>query len=306
MSSKQNNVDSKISDNKESGQPPEKTQSTGLESYFGSKKARAIVLLSTFVIGGGLMIYEKFSPKTDQPLPNPDPTTTEQGLVTPESSDNKSTPQPEKNDKYGNEIVINNYNEHVSDLPQDRKDALNSTLYNIVKNNLGSDNFDVNDATIRDGSAKNKYDEPTDINSGSFIVDMPSIKQSYLMTYKWTSKKNSSNLGGYTATAECLTPNKLAYGEFNCEDDFSKSKNNTERNPIMKHLPYSTFNYVISANTDKKGEVTLDVEIILYSADTRDGEREESIKKYKKEVEKWVESTGLDSNNYPINYKISE
>lgn len=209
--------------------------------------------------------------------------------------------------KYGAEISINNYDKYISNLPVDRRNSLNSTLYNMTKRNLKSGKLNIKDATIRKNSVKYKYNKKTDIHSGSFIVDMKSIKQSYLMSYEWCSDMNhNSNLSGYSAIAECLPSSKLVYGSFRCEDDFANSPNKTKRNPILDYLPYSTFNYTITGNYNKNNKLDLDVNMILYSFNTRNGERNNSIKKYKADVVKWIKSKKLNPNDYLINYIIHE
>lgn len=208
--------------------------------------------------------------------------------------------------KYGDGITINNYDKYISNLPTDKKNSINSTLYKIVKNNLKSDKLSVNDASIRGDSVKYNYDKSTNINSGSFIVDMQSIKQSYFITYKWSPTDNNVNLSGYTATAACLSSDKLIYGDFTCIDDFYNSKSYINRDPILDYLPYSTFNYTVTATINKDNKADLDVNIILYLSDTRDGNRENSINKYKTEITDWIKLINLIPDNYLINYTISE
>lgn len=207
--------------------------------------------------------------------------------------------------KYGDGINIKNYDKYISNLPTDRRDALNSTLYSITKRNLKSDNLNIGDATIRDGSVEYNYDQATNLHSGSFVVDMQSIKQSYSMSYVWSSDTNNTNLSGYTATASCLTPDKLIYGDFPCEDDFNNSKYNKNRDPILDSLPYSTFNYTITATINNDNTTSLDVKIFLYSSDTQNGGREASINKYKAEVTDWIKSISLKPEDYSINYTIN-
>jgi hypothetical protein len=202
-------------------------------------------------------------------------------------------------------IGINNYNKYTANLPADRRDAINNTLYKIVENNSNSNNPSINDAAVRDNSVEDNYNNTTNIHSGFFIVDMKSIKQSYLISYKWSSDENNINLGGYTATASCLSLDKLLYGDFNCKDDFANSTNTTSRNPILDYLPYSTFNYTVTANNDS-GKITLNVNIILYSSDTRNGQRDNSISKYKTEITDWIKSKKLSPDNYLMNYTINE
>lgn len=207
--------------------------------------------------------------------------------------------------KYGNGIGVNNYDKYASNLPVDRRDSINATLYKIIKDNSKNGNININDAAIRKDSAEYIYNKTTNINSGSFIIDIPSIKQSYLISYEWSSDENNSNLSGYSATATCLSTDKLIYGDFNCKDNFSNSKNNIDRDPILNYLPYSTFNYTITASINSQNKADLNVGMVLYSSDTRDGNRDNSINKYKTEIINWIKSKSLNPDNYLINYSIN-
>lgn len=207
--------------------------------------------------------------------------------------------------KYGSEIGINNYDKYISNLPTDRRDAINSNLYNIVELNLKSGNASINDATIRENSNVEDYNKETNTRLGSFIVDIESVKQSYLISYNWTSDNNNINVSGYTATITCLPLEKLIYGDFGCKDDFSAHKDYIKNNPILDYLPYSTFNYEVTANTNNDNKkVNLDVNIILYSYDTRDGRQDISINKYKSEITDWIKSKSLNPSDFTINYNI--
>ncbi len=207
--------------------------------------------------------------------------------------------------KYGNGINISGYDKYIPNLPADRRDSIDTALYKITKNNSNNSNVSIKDAIIRGDSVTYNYDKPTNVNSGSFIVDMQSIKQSYLITYEWSSDVNNASLSGYSVAAACLPANKLIYGDFSCKDDFSSPTNNSSRDPILDYLPYTTFNYVVTATTNTPNKVELDANIILYSSDTIDGNRDSSINKYESEITDWIKSKGLNPNNYLINYSIS-
>lgn len=209
------------------------------------------------------------------------------------------------NNNYGKGIAINNYDKYVSNLPADSRNSINTAIYKIVKNNLKTSDINVSDATIRKGSATYNYNASTNVNSGSFIVDMQTIKQSYLISYEWSSDDTNVNLSGYTSAASCLPANELIYGDFNCVDSFSNSITNINRDPILDHLPYSTFNYTVTASMNAQNKVDLNVSMILYSSDTRDGNRDNSINKYKVEIVDWIQSIGLNPANYLINYSIN-
>lgn len=208
--------------------------------------------------------------------------------------------------QYGNGISVNNYDKYVPNLPTDRRDSINTALYKIAKDNSNGKDINIKDATIRIDSVSYSYNKTTNINSGSFIVDMPSVKQSYLISYEWSSDENNVNLSGYSAAAACLPTNKLIYGNFNCKDSFLNSKNSTDRDPMLNLLPHSTFNYIINANINSQNKVDLEANIILYSSDTRDGNRDNSINKYKNEITDWIKSNGLNPSDYLISYSINE
>jgi len=207
--------------------------------------------------------------------------------------------------QYGDNIGVNNYDKYIPNLPADRRSSINSTLYKITKDNSNGKDININDATIRKDSVEYNYDKSTDINSGSFIVDMPSVKQSYLISYEWSPDNNNVNLSGYSATAACLPLSRLVYGDFSCKDSFLNSRNNINRDPILNYLPHSTFNYVVTANMNNQNKVDLEANIILYSYDIRDGNRDNSINKYKNEITDWIKSNGLNPDNYFIRYSIN-
>lgn len=205
---------------------------------------------------------------------------------------------------YGEEVKINNYDKYINILPNDRKNAINNSLYNIIKNNLNSDNINIQDAIIRDGSVTTDYNKSTSIYAGSFIVDIPSIKQSYSVTYEWSSIENNINLSGYSATVSCLSSDKLIYSDFNCKDDFINT-DKTSNEILLDSLPYSTFNYTITANIEKDNKIKLNIDMILYSSDTQNNERDNSVNKYKTEIINWIKSKNLNPDDFIINYIIN-
>lgn len=206
--------------------------------------------------------------------------------------------------KYGAGIDIKGYDKYISDLPQDRRDSLNSSLYNIVKLNLPNNKkISVNDAYIRDKKTTTKfYDKTTMITSGTFIVDIASLKQSYSMYYEW-SNEIDADFSGYTALAKCLDIDELKYGDFNCKDINSIYKE--KRDPILNYLPYQTFNYIVTASYDSEDKVILDVNIYLSSSDAKDENRDAIIDGYKADFVSWMTSIGYSIEDYTINYIVN-
>lgn len=206
--------------------------------------------------------------------------------------------------KYGASIDIKGYDKYISDLPQDRRDSLNSSLYNIVKlNQKDNKKININDAYIRDKESTIKnYDKTTMITSGTFIVDISSIKQSYLMYYEW-SNEIDAEFSGYTALAKCLDIDELKYGDFDCKDINTMQKE--QRDPILDYLPYQTFNYIVTASYDSEDKVVLNVNIYLSSSDAKDENRDAIIDGYKADFMSWMTSIGYNIEDYTINYIVN-
>lgn len=192
------------------------------------------------------------------------------------------------------QIIIKNYDEYAKLLPQDRRDAINKALYNIVKSN-------ANDAAIRKDSYTETYDDSNKIYSSTFIVDIASVKQSYKIIFTW-SKDNNFVLKGDNLRFDCLTQDQLIYGDFNCSEVLNIPK--ISNDPVLDYLPYSNFHYTITLNDSTGNKVELDARIFIYSSDTRGSSKEQAVKKYKAEIASWFTSKGLDINNYIINYTV--
>ena len=123
---------------------------------------------------------------------------------------------------YGPGLRIDNLSDHVSDLSSDRKKSMFAALYRIVQSNLSDDaSVPKSGAIIREGTADIVYNEITDVHSGSFIVDIEEIRQSYKIQYEWSSNETNPNLSGYPMLASCLDQHLVIYKEFKCKDMFS-------------------------------------------------------------------------------------
>ncbi len=208
---------------------------------------------------------------------------------------------------YGEFVGINNYNEYLPSLPKDSQYASNNQLRNIVKvNNPSIDIKSINDASIRDGSSVDNYDKDDNMHYGSFIIDIKSIKQSYLASYYWSNNPDNPNNTKYSGTIKCLPVKDLIYGGFNCKDDFNNSITKENIDPIMDFLPYDTLHIRVTANSNIKGKVSLNATIILSLADTRNDQTENSVNKYKNQINTWIISSGLSPNDYPITYTIEQ
>jgi hypothetical protein len=201
----------------------------------------------------------------------------------------------------GSQIAIGNYDKYVKSLPQDRRAAINKALYGVIKSGLQNKKINVDDAIIREGSYTEVFNSSEKTYSSTFIVDIASIKQSYKVLFTW-SKDAKIVLRGDNLKFDCLSKDQLIYGDFKCSEILGLPTSSND--PILQYLPYSTFNYTIALSPVANEKVGLDIRIFLYSSDTRDGNRDQSIDRYKNEAINWIKSKGLDVNNYLITYTI--
>jgi len=209
--------------------------------------------------------------------------------------------------QFGEYIKIQNYNDKVKGVPSDIRDAIQTSLYRIVKKNSSS-NFNpltVKDAYIRDSSESLKYDESQSSNYGTFIVDMGSIRQSYGIQYSY-SPKGVPTADGTSVVLSCLGKDKLKYGDFKCVNILSDEIN--EIDSILQYLPYQNFTFKIVPRAADDGALTLVVTLTIPESDLKGdaASRASTVTMYKAEVEKWVSSKGLDPAKYKYLYNYTD
>lgn len=120
---------------------------------------------------------------------------------------------------------ISNYDSTVTNLPQAEADAIYFQLnYTLGLNGV---NRAVTDAVIRDGSYRQQItDTEHMIYETTFIIDIPSLKQSYSVIDKYSPlPMEESGLTDYTTLVLCPDAGDLIYGEFQCTDRVKWEKN---------------------------------------------------------------------------------
>jgi len=108
---------------------------------------------------------------------------------------------------YGPETRIDNI-DLVDKLPQTQKDQIFAQLYSVLKYNLGENEPPTSGAMVREGTVDYGYNEDTEVYSGSFIVDVPPVEQSYKVQLDWSPDPDNMYLGGYPVLITCA-PKKL-------------------------------------------------------------------------------------------------
>lgn len=202
--------------------------------------------------------------------------------------------------QYGESVDIANLSTYTQGKPTDKDsiDLIKNYLYKIIKlNTPNSSPEKITDISIRDGSFSQEYAKDDKLHTVNFIVDIPSLKQSYNVSYQWIdSGGNRDSIGEYGTIVNCLKEGKVIYREFKCKDFFSEAARiGKPTDPIFEFLPYSTTAYKVTYNTSRK---TLDMKVYLSAADVRSGKEVEIIDKYKSEVREWIISKKLDPKNY--------
>ncbi len=203
-------------------------------------------------------------------------------------------------EEFNDGLYIENYDETVDNLPNERKEAVMAALYNMVEAN-SQDKKDISSSTavIRAGSNHQEFNSSINAYFGSFIVDIERVRQSYIIYYTHSDDESNTATKGYPVVIRCLPTDKLIYEDFNCKDLVTTEAGGIDS--IANELPYSTLDYEISAVLDKDNNITINVRLFLSEADYRTGSRD-IIEKRKKDVEDWFRQKGFNPEDYIINY----
>ncbi len=106
---------------------------------------------------------------------------------------------------------------NVPILPQYELDRLNKEVIRIVKLNNTSRNLSKYDIVIRDNSLKQTYNNKEFTYITDFIVDLPSVKQSYRVHDEYYMIPHRYN-NDYALLVTCPHPEDLIYPTFKCTD----------------------------------------------------------------------------------------
>ena len=123
---------------------------------------------------------------------------------------------------YGDQVVINNLSQYTQGKNPD-KDTLHSvqhSLFTMMQRNNTNEisQSSIGDTLIREGTYNQSHDEQTGKYDVNFIVDIPNLKQSYLVNYQWIEGDSAETIDQYGIQVSCLPDEQLTMGEFSCED----------------------------------------------------------------------------------------
>lgn len=153
------------------------------------------------------------------------------GAPTNTSSSNTSTPITSGNQKQDTaegqmgQVVIENFSKSVANLSASEQTNIQGALYNVmILNNSQNDVLKTSDATIRDGSVEQTYDQEHYLYSTHFLIDIPSLKQTYQIYDKYSSVPSIQKEIKSGLSALCPEESQLKYGNFSCTDIYRQQE----------------------------------------------------------------------------------
>lgn len=198
---------------------------------------------------------------------------------------------------------IKNFDNLVKDFPDEKKKNIYQALAIIIKYNNKDKNIDMNkidDAVIRKGSETQKEVKKDTNYTGSFIVDIESLKQSYRINYVYSNDQNSDFASGYPVIASCLEENELIYGYFKCEQPNAQLRESGDK--LLKLLPYNSPYYTITGipavSSGEKPTVIIQIMSSYNSERTR-----KTFMTYKDQALAWIKEQGVAIENYTVKYR---
>ena len=207
-----------------------------------------------------------------------------------------------------NESSIKNYSDYVKNIPSSERAQVQAALKEMLeKNNPGKDVGKISDITIRKDSYSQALNKETGIYASAYIVDIPSLKQSYQVESQATATADSSDAeavgADYTTMVLCLDKKDLLYGNFACKDRISDENNLPYSDPVENVLPYNGNDFSASYNGYDKVSNRINIQVLLYvNTSSNDPGMQQIYTQYRDEAKQWLEDQGLDLNNYNISY----
>lgn len=197
-----------------------------------------------------------------------------------------------------NTLSITRLDEATKNIPEGNRAAIRRAVDLIItQNNPSKNTRDVNDIAVRPESIKQNYNEQQRGYTGSFIVDIESLKQSYRVQYSYSSNENSTLNSGYPVVASCLEASELKYGAFDCQDTSIEQHLD---DPLLSKLPYEAPFYSVTNSQSESGEQIVIVKIMT---NTNSSRTREAFARYKVEANAWIEQQGVKLSDYLVEYR---
>jgi hypothetical protein len=200
---------------------------------------------------------------------------------------------------WGESIEISNLSRSFPGLPTEKGQYIRAMARTVAIQN-GAEAETLKKGALRDGTAESSYDSSTNVNVGSFILDIESAKQSYRVGFDWSSDADNMYLSSDGITIGCLSDEELIYGRFDCSGFPDNAT--TPVNKIEEILPYATGSYNIYSNgTMADGKFSITVYTTLDLDDSRSFS--EQIIATRTAALKYLRDNGFEPAEYTIVYQ---
>ncbi len=194
-----------------------------------------------------------------------------------------------------NTIKINNYQDIVKNLSGQEYDSILGILEYTLSLNTSTPASEIKDISIRENSYRQDYVD--NIYSTLFIVDIPSLQQSYQIVDRYS---RSGLAGDYNIQTRCVFGDDLIYPEFKCKDRISVENDQPFADPIQYVLPLNgTYFQIRASGGVEKVGVTIKLNM-------PEPTRENNIKAgeyYKSLALERIKTLGFTPENYEISYE---
>ena len=200
-------------------------------------------------------------------------------------------------------IEISGYDAHMANMPQSSRRNINQTLYSILRESSGNNVSDIDDAIIREDSLIDEYFEDLDFHFSTFVVDISSIRQSYIVFIRWADNPEVA-VPGDILRFGCLVKEELIYGEFDCKN-IMKINDETSLlilDPLGRLLPRITDNYRLTMTgygDNSKGNLMVE---IYTPIDVPNSEIRNFINQQLNDVRNWIVENNIDPDDYNIDF----
>lgn len=186
-------------------------------------------------------------------------------------------------------IEVSGLSQKLEDVPRNSIDVIQSAVYDAVENNGGT-LFGVKksgDAEIRTGTLINTYFEDINMHYINFVVDVPSIEQSYQVFHEWSDDATNMYFMTNMATmVMCPVESQVIYPNFDCQDEYNHRGQFIVASVFIKYFSFSHFNVSSSVNPP----------LIAISTGSLDPIGKETGEIYIQEVKDAISSLGISPN----------
>ena len=140
-------------------------------------------------------------------------------------------------------VPISSLEDDLAEIPENSVEVIESMLYDSIASNGGAlESISNSDAQIRENTMADIYFEDIDMHYISFIVDIPSIRQSYQVFNEWSDNRTNPNyLTNMATMIMCLPKEQIIYADHDCKDRFNHNGQKILASKFIDHFDFEYF-----------------------------------------------------------------